>query len=350
MGRNLRHLASAVLLTVAASSPAFASPYTGLVVLGDSLSDQGNLFAATTVLGGPIGQPAQPASDHYYLGRFSNGPIYAEALAHDLGVSITNSLAGGTNFAFGGARTDYNTVEVPPFGTQIYPHDAYPWSLNGQRQAFTTYASTHGADPSALYVVFSGSNDVTDIVTRRKPAAPTIAGAVKGITDTIDAFKAAGAKSVLVPNLPDIGVTPQVRALEPTVPGISALATGLVRRYNVALSAALDAETGIHIIRFDTFDFLDEVVAHPTAFGLTNSTDACFSGFVVPDPTATVCANPDQYVFWDKEHPTTAFHTLLGDAMFGVAVPEPMTLGLLGCGLVALALSQTRQRRLRRSP
>src|SRR4051794_7179211 len=126
---SLGRLASTLLLTAAVlAPPALASPYTGLVVLGDSLSDQGNLFAATTVLG----PTPQPAPDHYYLGRFSNGPVYTERLAQDLGVSITNSLAGGTNFAFGGARTDYNTVEAPPFGTQIYPHNAYPWSLNGQ--------------------------------------------------------------------------------------------------------------------------------------------------------------------------------------------------------------------------
>lgn len=316
---------------------AAAAAYTGLYVLGDSLSDEGNLFAATAVLG--LG-PAQPAAEHYFNGGFSNGPVYPAVLARSLGVTSAPSLLGGNNFAFGGTRTDYNTVEVPPFGTQNYPRAAYPWSLNGQRQAFNARTAASGTDPSALYVVFSGSNDVTDIVRRRLDPATTIANAVAGIINTVDAFKAAGARTVLVPNLPDIGVTPLVRALEPTAPGISALATRLISQFNAALAVALDQDLGIQVIRFDTFSFLRDVVANPSQYGFSNSTQPCFSGLVFPDPNATVCANPDQYVFWDTEHPTTAFHALLGERLLSAVtdVPEPASLSLLWCGLAALAL------------
>ncbi len=316
---------------------ATATSYTGLYVLGDSLSDEGNLFAATTALG--LG-PAQPAADHYLNGGFSNGPVYPAVLARDLGVTIGPSLLGGNNFAFGGARTDYSTVEAPPFGTQNLPRAAYPWSLNGQRQAFSARAAAAGADPNALYIVFSGSNDVTDIVRRRLNPVTTIANAVAGIINVVDAFKAAGARTVLVPNLPDIGVAPFVTALEPTAPGISALATRLISQFNAVLATALDQESGIQVIHFDTFSFLRDVVANPSQYGFGNSTQPCFSGFVLPDPNATVCANPDQYVFWDNEHPTTAFHALLGERLLSAVtdVPEPASFSLLWCGLAALAL------------
>lgn len=337
---SLRSLARSVLLASwMVPLPALAGSYTGLYVLGDSLSDQGNLFAATSALGPGLGLPAQPAPDHYFNGRFSNGPVYPEALARDLGVSITPSLLGGTNFAFGGARTDYNVVEAPPSGEQSFPRAAYPWSLNLERDAFTARAAAAGADPNALYVVFSGSNDVTDILRRRLDPAATISNAVRGIVGAVDAVKAAGAQTVLVPNLPDLGLVPRVTSLEALSPGISALATRLASQFNAALASALSREAGVRIIQFDTFGFLRNVVANPSRYGFSNATQACFSGFVAPDPNATVCADPDQYVFWDAEHPTTRLHTLLGDQLFLAAtdVPEPASAGLLGCGLAVLA-------------
>lgn len=321
---------------------AAASPFSGLYVVGDSLSDQGNLFAATSVLGPTYGLPAIPASDHYFQGRFSNGEIYAGVLAGRLGLGLSNSLSGGNNFAFGGTRTDYNTVEVRP-GEGVYPRGAYPWTLNLQRDAFSARVAISGVDRHALFVVFSGSNDVSDILRRRLNPATVIPNAVAGIRSVIEAFKAAGAETVLVPNLPDLGVVPRITQLEASNPGISALATALTRQYNLALDNMLSAESGIRIIRFDTFSFLDDVVAHPGNYGLLNATGPCFSGFVDPAPTGTVCATPDAYAFWDVEHPTRALHAALADKMFlAVSVPEPAESTLLVLGLVAMVLARVR--------
>ena len=82
-----------------------------MFVLGDSLSDQGNLFSATTALADTFNLPPIPASDHYYRGRFSNGENYAGLLATKLGFTLTPSQLGGGNYAFGGARADYNRVD-----------------------------------------------------------------------------------------------------------------------------------------------------------------------------------------------------------------------------------------------
>src|SRR6185312_8686624 len=136
---NSRLLAVAVFATVASFClSAAAGPYTGLYVLGDSLSDQGNLYIATSDLGPKQSppRPAVPDPARYFNGRFSDGEVYAGYLAQMLDVSIGPSLLGGTNFAFGGARTDYNRVEARPIGQEVYPHGAYPWSLNGERKAF----------------------------------------------------------------------------------------------------------------------------------------------------------------------------------------------------------------------
>src|SRR4051812_8541313 len=83
-------LCSFVLWLASPTFPASAGQFTKLVVLGDSLSDTGNLFAAT---GGAI--PPSP----YYLGRFSNGPVWVEYLAEALDVPFED-------YAYGGAKTD----------------------------------------------------------------------------------------------------------------------------------------------------------------------------------------------------------------------------------------------------
>jgi len=90
---------------------------------------------------------------------------------------------------------------------------------------------------------------------------------------------------------------------------------------------------GLNIIGFDTFSFVDAAIANPGAFGFTNVSDPCFNG-------VTVCANPDQYVFWDLVHPTARSHELLGNAFAAAVVPEPPTLAL--CAIAVLPTSPSR--------
>src|SRR5437773_1349091 len=97
----------AILATLAlASVPAGASPYTSMIVFGDSLSDSGNdaLLVGSTaqVITGNTYIPGNP----YAPGTtFSNGPVWASDVASALNVPLVPSVAGGTNFAFGGATT-----------------------------------------------------------------------------------------------------------------------------------------------------------------------------------------------------------------------------------------------------
>ena len=80
-----------VFLLASLCTGAQASPFSSLIVYGDSLSDNGNLFAA-------VGQPEAP----YYLGRRSNGPVAVEQLAVLLGVPLID-------FAWIGATTGIGT-------------------------------------------------------------------------------------------------------------------------------------------------------------------------------------------------------------------------------------------------
>jgi phospholipase/lecithinase/hemolysin len=62
---------------------------------------------------------------------------------------------------------------------------------------------------------------------------------------------------------------------------------------------------------------MHDIVADPTAFGLTNATTACITPGVPP----FACTNPDEYLFWDGIHPTTAAHAIIAQeaaAVLGV--------------------------------
>src|SRR6202041_1516226 len=78
------------ILLLAITPLANASSYSALVVYGDSLSDNGNLYAA-------IGYPPSP----YFQGRFSNGPVAAEQLAVALGVPLLDFAVGGATSGIG---------------------------------------------------------------------------------------------------------------------------------------------------------------------------------------------------------------------------------------------------------
>lgn len=125
MKQYYRHFFPAILtcLIGIASIPATAAPFTGLIVFGDSLSDSGNnalAFDNTTTAPGatrtalPIPSPTFVPTFPYPSARYSNGPVWIEQVASSLGLSATPSLAGGTNYAFGGARSGQSGSAFPP--------------------------------------------------------------------------------------------------------------------------------------------------------------------------------------------------------------------------------------------
>src|SRR4051812_17171996 len=113
-----RRLASSLLVLAALSArvgtaPAADPPFSKVYVFGDSNVDNGNVFIATSFPGDDI--PTFPPSPPYDMGRFSNGPLWVEVMADRLGLpNPAPSLAGGTDYAWGGATTGPG---LSPFGT-----------------------------------------------------------------------------------------------------------------------------------------------------------------------------------------------------------------------------------------
>ncbi len=95
--RPFLRLAATMILIGFGSTAALA--YDKIVVFGDSYNDVGNIYLVTTGLGFPY-----PPAPNHYAGLFSNGPIWLEHLASDWGLPLKPSLAGGTDYAVGGAE------------------------------------------------------------------------------------------------------------------------------------------------------------------------------------------------------------------------------------------------------
>ena len=380
-----RHLACAVALALASSAafaqsapPVQASSHAGLfdqmVVFGDSLSDNGNLSLASQLP---------------QIVRFTTNPGQTgiESVADYLGVPMTPALAGGTDFAFGGAGLLNNSPGTPSSVPLL------PAQLGMYLQA-----TGNKADPNALYAVWGGANDVfyaatsgaaaataqqliqqniaaqvqsaiannvipnnpaaiaaftaqiTPIVTQQVVAQVTAGAGVSSLMDQaqiqaylqqaattelgmIGQLRQAGARYVMVFNLPNIGLTPSALAQGATTAG---QLTGLSITYNSALNAGL-ANAGVNIIPVNTFAMLTELISDPGRYGFTNTTaPACtgssFGCLPAGTPGATSTYQPgtqNTYVFADGVHPTTATHAMLAQYVESI-ITAPGEMSLLG--------------------
>lgn len=319
-----------------AGALAHAGPYSAMYVFGDSLSDVGNAAAFTSGL--------WPSSTYYtdgtVSGRFTNGTNFVDGLSGYLGLSVTPSLAAGTDYAYGGARVGSSVV--PAFTAQI--------------NTFVTGLPGTGADPNALYVVWIGANDMFDAIEAAAaanslaPVASGVGSAMAGIATGIGALAASGAQHFLVMNLPDLSLTPAIRGLGSTQ--LSTLAQGASMGFNGALANLVGTTLGaLDITLFDVFGAQTEVANNPAAYGFTNTTDACYSGDVdgsgrPPGSPVSVCADASGYMYFDYIHPSSALHSRMALLAYdALAVPEPASLSLLLSSLGMMAYLRRRPMR-----
>lgn len=314
-------LAAALAL---AALPALAQsndhPYSRTVFFGDSLTDSGHFRPALIRFAGP-----QAA----ILGKFTTNPglVWAEYLADFYDTAAAPANQGGSNYAVGGARVDTDTTgalgPIPSVTTQLGSY----------------FAATGGdADPNALYTVWAGANDIF-AVTAGAPPQVTIGAAVGAQVGVVGALQAAGARYVLVPTIPDIGLTPAFRAQGPLAQGQG---TALAAAYNDALFGAF-AAAGLRVIPLDTFHLFQEVVANPGAYGFSNVTGtACVGSSLTCNPATYVTPSaPDTYLFADGVHPTSDAHAVIADyAVSVLEAPRQMAVLPNSAAMTGRALAQ----------
>lgn len=357
-----------LVLFVVSLLPASGASFSDLYFFGDSLTDTGNIYAATTALNaltfGLV--PVQPASPPYSNGRFSDGPIWAEQTAARLGqpgdaarASMSLGPLGvlpgaGNNYAIGGARTGFSG------GLGILD----PFIPTGTFAQVTFYLSQKGqADPNALYFLSGGGNDLRD-ASRLTDSAARAAAAVAAADYSALALYTlypSGARNFMLINGPNVGLIPESIAANKIFEGFEA---SLYFNFRLAFWAQILGQLpGLHMGLFDLSSFYNEVfwdtIGGGQKFGFTSAITPCKPG----TPGAAPCATS---LFFDEIHPTSRLHTLVGDRIADQiiqewqlssqspllstletgaieAVPEPATFALVFVALSACAIKRRRQ-------
>ncbi|TPE14804.1 autotransporter domain-containing protein [Pantoea vagans] len=321
-------------------SPLPAAAWSHLTVFGDSLSDGGN-----------VGRFTYDGATH---------PLYDEIVAQSLGDTLRPSSQGGNNYAEGGA------VAVPAINPLF----------NTQDQLQSYLASRGGrADPDGLYIHWIGGNDLAAAALSPLIARQLVDNSAGAAALQVGRLLDAGAGTVIVPTVPNVGATPallqailqtlgpaaqpataalfqslstrttpdraareqaietalgeaagQLSAIPPIREALaqqliaawrllSEAASALTDRYNQAEEEGLLAARG-NIARVDINGLFNEVIDNPVRYGLTNTAGmACPPGVSSMDCTASTpgFSSSQQYLFADRLHPSPAVHALIAD-------------------------------------
>ena len=280
--------------------------YSAIYAFGDSLSDAGNVSISTSA---PVSPPYYKQQYGSISGTvFSNGPVWVQDLSIALGLgTLAPSLSGGKDFAYGAAETGST-----PQNANAPQYQAV--SLPAQLSQFQLQVPKPSAN--ALYTLSVGSDDVDSILATNLSAAQQTTDINASVANEISFIKSLigeGAKNLLVMDVPDLGKIPEItqglnNGSNTPSAAYDALASQLSSEYNTALIAQLGTITGASIHVFDAYSLIDNAVANPGLYGLTNVTTPVWNGnfFSAGSGTlaATTLAAQDQYLFWDDYHPT----------------------------------------------
>lgn len=319
---------SSALLLCSTFSMAQEKQFDRIVVFGTSLSDPGNAFV---LLSDPydfgfdeecnVGTPANvPPYDQlepvllipkgsYAKGghHVSNGATWIEQFARGRGLSgntrpaLRNAGTNASNYAVGGARA----------------LDHYcRFNLSDQLAVFED--DSFEITEKTLFVFEMGSNDVMDALyalAAQDPDAPSpidiIGNAVNEIYFAIQSLYSQGARRFLLVNVPAVGETPAVKALNYVYPGTAYFANLFSEEFNYFLAMVQanlnDGLEDVDIRTLDLYTLFYEVIADPESFGISNTEDACITPGIAPFK----CKKPDTYLFWDGIHPSKAVHDIM---------------------------------------
>ncbi len=299
------------------SSFSFATTLKNIVVFGDSLSDNGNLFKQN--------EGEYPSSPPYFEGRFSNGKVCVEQLSEILYPNDGSQHL--QDFAYGGA-----TVGKTSGGSNItlkYEIDTY------------LQANHNKADPSSLYIIWMGANNYFALP---ENTLQSVFQVNLGIGQQLKRLVRNGAKNILMINLPDLGRIPIAKTLE-IERELSEFSSWHNRVLEYSLMIMKTENPKVHFVYFDVKKSLDEALEAPEKFGLTNVDDYCRDltsltfkqGLKPMSPLTRIIQQGrikstridpcDGYLFFDEVHPSEFAHSLLANQIHELLEKEGIMFG-----------------------
>ncbi|MEE8057271.1 MAG: SGNH/GDSL hydrolase family protein [Pseudomonadales bacterium] len=311
-----------------------AQTFSDCVVFGDSLSDSGNLAGIINDIRVDIPPPFGPLAEIFYFrnsdgelyNTSANGHVFAENLCELLGYTLTPGRAegsytvwvgpfpvvlnwnssDGSNYAFSGAAAVGDTSETELF------------DLSAQVDSFVEM-NEGAADANHLYIISIGAND---ILFKSGDTYGNIDSAVSEISSQIERLHTAGARNFLVPNMPDLSLTPD-HLDDPTL-------FRHAKYFNDQLSiemSSLSSLEQIHIVEPNEMEILNQIIASERFIDTTST--ACTVSFLIEEllllPGGTVIVDEDRdcdgndldaFVWFDGIHLTSAAHQALSDAFY----------------------------------
>lgn len=264
-------------------------PVERIVSFGDSLSDTGNIYTEL--------QQTFPIHTSWFLGRFSNGPVWTEYLARRTGLPLTT-------WATGGAQVDNAYGVINGAKAQV---DSFLRYIRLNRNTYDVQRT--------LFTVWIGANDAMN---GRKAG-----DVITDLEKALDTLVQGGARKIVLLGLPDITRAPAFHPIEGKQ-GTGRLDANEVHATVSALNEALprlasdiSARTGAEIVWIDAEKRFSGVLADPGAHGFSEVTRPCLAlrsqgsqVYLGTQPIRNDCV-PEQYVFWDMVHPTTRMHELM---------------------------------------
>ena len=299
--------------------------FSQIVVFGDSLSDTGNVRDRTNERsGGIVDYPSH--TFNYSDGRFTNdnetdpsSTIYAgvwhEQLAQTfLGLPpAVSSLDGGTNYAFGGATTNNGTHDEVAVST---PFGDITITVDDMGKQMDDYLAANVVDPTTLYLVWGGGNDLRD-----DDSAANVTATAARATALVSRLANAGAQYIMVPNVPPLGDIPKYSDDPARIDALNAASANYRQELNADLDSLLSslALQGITptVYRPDIWTSTIRFFSNPGNYGFTHVSGSAQGNSSV---------NPDEFVFWDDVHPTTAGHYQIAKAASDTLTIQPAPL------------------------
>ncbi|PJD94406.1 MAG: lysophospholipase [Legionella sp.] len=275
-----------------------AAPLHNIVVFGDSLSDNGNLYE--------LMQRQFPQSPPYYDGRFSNGPVWVEQIAS----------------SYFPDQVDTRLLDYAVGGSGVAEDDEDDVLLTLKKQINNYLLSHHdAADPNDLYIVWIGANNYLGMP---EDTEATLREVTDGIVHGLERLADKGAKHIVLFNLPNLGKTPAASEFD-SEESMSYLSLTHNERLSQSFMSLKEKYPHVEWFYFDAGAVFTEVIDHPDTYNFVDVSHPCSTTMVNNSMKRSVlkmaaAVTPmkqndscDGYLFFDLVHPTVFAHKVIAE-------------------------------------